>query len=868
MALNLGIVLGDIDTSTSTIDFTDTSMNGATGVAYLLFGQHVPVPVSETTASYLRLSVGASDGTSQWVGAIRSSDAQATTNTQPRGTVADVYALINNTAGGITSGRAQHSAFIANGFRLARAGAPTLAGSALGLVFGGSDASAKAGTIAGNTAISGTASVTGLAWQPNLLFLWNNNTVFDDTAVSGLVCSFGMANDTAQMCFAWSSADAAADSATSGYIDTTHIAHFTAGTDQTHTVTFNSDGFTLTTGGATGVKTFGYLALRLANQQTSIKIQDVPITTGATDPWSVGFEPAVNLAIQTQMSVLDAERTDSNSGAWGISLFNDVVQYAIGLADEDAQATTDTQTILGKFASDLPNDAGFASVKGTWSSQDSTGVTINWSAVNTGGARKFIHLAIEKTSSIASTDVGEGIDYGTAALSTPISVAVTDAGDSQDWGTGSLLTLTATAGADEGGSQDWGTGIVADSFASFDSGDSEDFGTATLTSQFIPATIRQAFPTFRQPQNLIVLATIGGRQIDLTEQVSDYEHELSIFGGYERANIKLANRPSRLKALLEEGIGSDIVVKDGNFETVWEGFVNKIDLRVGGFTSSIGPLLGIVNRAKVTYSTVDIDAGLPIGSRADTAWVDNLNSQEQYGVFERALSSSGLSPTDALLLASLYVEQYGEPESSNDLAFMSSGGDVSLSMECLGKYHLLDTYTYNQTVTEGLGNLSDKLIAVLAELSQTTGFIASNTLQEGVYENDDRTAMTLVKEMVARGDANDGRYMFGFSEGGIPHYEAVSTSVDYVQFMNDPARRVYTTSGEAVAPWHVRPGKIIKTADIAVGYNINGASVASDPRTTLIESVTFRAPYDLSIGGNKQSKLTQKLGRLGVSGVS
>ena len=410
--------------------------------------------------------------------------------------------------------------------------------------------------------------------------------------------------------------------------------------------------------------------------------------------------------------------------------------------------------------------------------------------------------------------------------------------------------------------------MATDSYTSFDFGESEDYGTLTVTTTILPATIRQRFVSFRQPQNLIVLATIGGRQVDLTDQVSDYEHELSIFGGYEKANIKLTDRPSRLKIFLEEGIGCDIRVLDNNFETVWEGFINKIDLRVGSFTSSTGPLLSIVNRAKVTYSTVDIDAGLPIGSRADTAWVDNLTSQEQYGVFERALSSSGLSPTDALLLAGLYVEQYGEPESSNDLSFMSSGGDVSLIIECAGKYHLLDTYTYNQTTTEGLGNLSNKLIAVLARLSTFTGLIAPNTLQEGLYENDDRTAMALVKEMVARGDVSDNRYSFGFGEGGIPYYELVSSGVDYVQFMNDPARRVYTTSGEAVAPWHVRPGKIIKTADIAIGYSINGASVASDPRTTLIESVTFRAPYDLSIGGNKQSKLTQKLGRLGVSGVS
>lgn len=868
MALNLGIVLGDIDTGTSNIDFTDTGMNGATGLAYLLFGQHIPVPASETTAAYLRLSVGASDGTSQWVGAIRSADAQATTNTQPRGTIADVYALINNTAGGITSGRAQHNAFIANGFRLGRSTAPTLAGSAMGLVFGGSDASVKAGTIAGNTAIGGTASVTGLAWQPNLLFLWNNNTAFNDLAVSGLFSSFGMANATTQMCYAWSSTDAAAATDVNAYIDTTHIGHFFAATDQTHTVAFTSDGFTLTTGGSTGVKTFGYLAVRLANQQTSIKIQDVPISTGATDPWSVGFEPAINLAVQTQMSVLDAKRSDLNAGAWGVALFNDVVQYAIALADKDAITPTDNQTMLGKFAADLTTHTGNASIKGTWSSQNSSGVTINWSAVNTGGARKFIHLAIEKTSSVQSIDEGDSRDYGTGTLSTPISVPVTDEGDSRDYGTITALIETAAAGTDEGDSRDYGTGIVADSYTSFDEGAGVDFGTAATAFIGIPATITQDFRTFRQPQNLIILATIGGRQVDLTEQVSDYEHELSIFGGYERANIKLVDRPSQLKLFLEEGIGCDVVVKDNNFETVWEGFINKIDMRVGSYTASIGPLLGVVNRAKVTYSTIDIAAGLPIGSRADTAWVDNANSQEQHGVFERVLSSSGLNPADALLLAGLYVEQYGEPEASNDLAFMSSGGDVLISIECAGKYHLLDTYTYNQTVTEGLGNLSDKLAAVLYALSPITGLITANTLQEGVYENDDRTAMALVKGMVARGDANDNRYLFGFGEGGIPYYGPVGSAVDYVQFMNDPARRVYTVSGELVQPWQVRPGRIIKTADIAIGYSINGASVASDPRTTLIESVTFRAPYDLSISGNKQSKLTQKLGRLGVSGMS
>lgn len=383
--------------------------------------------------------------------------------------------------------------------------------------------------------------------------------------------------------------------------------------------------------------------------------------------------------------------------------------------------------------------------------------------------------------------------------------------------------------------------------------------------------------TFHESINLSINAfdplVVGTGLVNdlIGSQINSYQHSISALGGYNSATIVINDRQMNIEDWLSDGLMRHIEVYNPALVKIWEGFVNEIVITLGALSVTRGPLLDVGNNVALTYSTVDTSISPPaVGMRATTAFSADTDSQALYGVLENVLSAGGVSSTEATTIRDVFLTENKDPQSSQQLNIGQSS-ELSVRLNCLGYYHLMKKYIYNQTASTGTANLSTVLAAIIAAdpnsiLSTDTSGITSNTLQVKQYLNDNSPAWNLIQGLVARGDASDNRYIFGIYNDRVPTYEAIPTDFEYQQRLSDPAQRVETPQETEVKPWDVKAGKWLFVPDFLIG-KVVPSSLRLDPRMIFIEQVTYSMPWGLQIQGGKTDKLTQKLAKLGLSGI-
>jgi hypothetical protein len=360
----------------------------------------------------------------------------------------------------------------------------------------------------------------------------------------------------------------------------------------------------------------------------------------------------------------------------------------------------------------------------------------------------------------------------------------------------------------------------------------------------------------------------GGEYLfDWRTSVSSWQHEIRALGGYWSASASQADSLTRAEEWLADGLGRHVEVHDEALNLIWEGFVNAVSIDVGGLNVTRGPLLNVANKVKLIYSTIDTSDG-GFGARASTAYVEDATSQARYGVIHKILSSGGLSQANAEQLRDTYLAQNKTPETTS--RFTLSGQDsVRLSIELLGYVHMQTIYPFSSSTT-GDGNLSTRLAAILDDdpnqlFSSANANIATNTVQVSQWENDDPMAWEAVKGLVAMGDANDARHLYGVYAGRRVVYEPAPTAYTYRREIAAQGD-IETIVGGTVKPWAVLPGRWLLFPDFLVGRS-QPADLRQDPRAMFVERVVFSLPRGLQLDGSKVSTVEQKIARLGLMGI-
>lgn len=360
----------------------------------------------------------------------------------------------------------------------------------------------------------------------------------------------------------------------------------------------------------------------------------------------------------------------------------------------------------------------------------------------------------------------------------------------------------------------------------------------------------------------------GGEYLfDWRASVESWQHEIRALGGYWSAQASQADNLRRAEDWLADGLGRHVEVHDDALNQIWEGFVNSVSIDVGGLNVTRGPLLNVANKVKLIYSTIDTTDG-GFGARASTAYTEDTASQAKYGIVTKILSSGGASQTEAEQLRDTYLAQYKEPETTSRFS-LAGQGDVRLTIELLGYVHWQTVYPF-ASASIGAVNLSTRLAAILdgdpnGLFSSANANIATNTLQVSQFEDDDPMAWDAIKSLVAMGDANDARFLYGVYSGRSVVYEAAPTTYSYRREIG-ASGDIETIVGGTLKPWAVLPGRWLLFPDFLIGRS-QPTNLRDDPRALFIERVVFSMPRGLQLDGSKASTVEAKIARLGLMGI-
>lgn len=369
----------------------------------------------------------------------------------------------------------------------------------------------------------------------------------------------------------------------------------------------------------------------------------------------------------------------------------------------------------------------------------------------------------------------------------------------------------------------------------------------------------------------------GGGWIGNLTYYDSYSHVIAANGGYESISIMHKFDLNDLEDWFENGLGRHIVVYNHAQQIICEGFVNNVSINAGVLRATRGPLMDITNRTWANFVPLNTAVLPPTrGTKTTTVAVQDTDSQAKYGIVERVLNAGETTNALAIQLCDTHLAEYAEPETLHEIG---DQGEPSVTIDCLGYHYWLDAVRYSETGASGTVQISDptgatgKLqLAIIAanainSWSITTDYthMEANALLAQNYENDDKTCKNVIDENVALGNSSDQRMTFGLYANRIPYYATVPTSFEYQEKILTNEAAIETLYGSTVYPWDVLPARWIMLSDFLVGRPLP-IIVGSDPRAVFIESVTYTAPYGLSITSGKVNTVPQLLAKLGTGG--
>jgi hypothetical protein len=354
--------------------------------------------------------------------------------------------------------------------------------------------------------------------------------------------------------------------------------------------------------------------------------------------------------------------------------------------------------------------------------------------------------------------------------------------------------------------------------------------------------------------------------------VNDYSHVTSASGGYLSSSFSMAGNNEFIEDWLQNGLGRDIKVFNPQLNTIWEGFVNQVDINMGGATFSRGPLTNLANRVSAVYiPIIDGDVDPPItGTATETTIGEDLDSQYKYGIWEKLLNIGTVTLSDAYFIQDLYLAENSYPDGNPSLS-ISGSGELNVSISCRGYIDFLD-YIYNYITDHISIYLSEVIKNILGDdpndvISTFYDRIEENLYIKDPWTEDNKTAKTLIDEVLAYGGGNDDRWTFGIYKDRKAIYEAIPTDVEYIYYKTGITQQVESINGSIIEPWDVLPCKWVAIPTFLSSMGIKIEDMRNDPRIFFAEEVNFTAPDQVNISGAKVSKLNQYMAKLGLGNL-
>jgi PKD domain len=410
-----------LDTTSGDVDTTSTVFDTDTPVGAIVVG--VNATGIDTAVDQAKLSIGfIDDSGNQAVLSVKAKHGVTTTDDRVRGATNGALKLLADSFG--TVAFAASGSLIAGGVRLSKSGTQSISARMFAALFGGADAQAKVVTFTGNGTTNASVTVTGVGFQPTLIFLLTGGAAFNDSPQASIRVGLGIVIATptvSQAAVTFYSANDAGASDVQTEIETGVIARNFGSPDQTHQLTaVGPDSFTVQTLGNGGARYFAALCLRFENVELHLEELLTPTSTGGTSYDNADLSAGLLFLVQTLLEADATKATDATAGSLGISAVANN-QYGATVSIDDAASPTNTQSIFSA-GQNAPLDDGSPGVVGT-TTLTATGHDTNYTAV-TANAKRWLALTIQQPSAASvAADFSADVTSGTA----PLAVTFTDA---------------------------------------------------------------------------------------------------------------------------------------------------------------------------------------------------------------------------------------------------------------------------------------------------------------------------------------------------------------------------------------------------------------------------------------------------------
>jgi hypothetical protein len=149
-----------------------------------------------------------------------------------------------------------------------------------------------------------------------------------------------------------------------------------------------------------------YLAMRITTNESFVGTYTTPTATGDAAETSIGFKPQFVMLGLCLAETPGTHYNDAHATSQAISLFTADDEFCIAVASEDGAATMNTQSKSTSKAVEMTDYDGTSLFTATRSSLDTNGFTLNYSATDTGTARKGFIFAIEEDAPVGGDPEG------------------------------------------------------------------------------------------------------------------------------------------------------------------------------------------------------------------------------------------------------------------------------------------------------------------------------------------------------------------------------------------------------------------------------------------------------------------------------
>lgn len=349
----------------------------------------------------------------------------------------------------------------------------------------------------------------------------------------------------------------------------------------------------------------------------------------------------------------------------------------------------------------------------------------------------------------------------------------------------------------------------------------------------------------------------------LSERLTSYSHTIALDGGFTSASITMVADETVAAAWIQDGVGKHIESSFGG-TIAWEGFVDSVEVSVGSLSFVKGPLMDVVNKARVTYQLYTFGGIVP-GGQYITDFASDTAAQAAFFILEGDIAGGTLvSDAEATSIRDLYLSEYALPKSKTN--FSSTPGEASITLNCVGYYRLLEKYYYLRAVDANI-EATDKIKAVLdAEpngiLNGSRSVMNTIGITVNEYEDWSRTGSAIIFELAALGNSSGERMSFGVYEDRTPHLTVVPNEIRYELSAGYNGSILSMANGGPIPLAFVRPGYWIRSRSLPLASRVGSHSrLRVSDRDVLVEQVTFNAPDQLSINGGQFDTFTQRLSR-------